>query len=79
LVQYNQKEQILKTRDEREAELLSLIQTQTGRDQVQVLYAKAVRLGASNTPLVGISWRGDMNSGNLEKGISAVSAAAVRP
>jgi hypothetical protein len=66
-MQYSQKEQILKTRDEREAELLSLIQTQTGRDQVQVLYAKAVRLGARKTPPVGISWRGDMIPAILKK------------
>jgi hypothetical protein len=57
----------MKTRDEREAELVSLIQTQTGRDQVQVLYAKAVRLGVRKTLPVGISWRGDMIPAILNK------------
>lgn len=50
----------MKTREEREAELISLIQTQSGRDQVQALYAKAVRLGKGKMPPVGISWQGDM-------------------
>jgi len=62
-----EKEQIMKTRDEREAELVSLIQTQTGRDQIQVLYAKAVRLGAGKLPPVGISWQGDMIPAILKK------------
>jgi len=57
----------MKTRDEREAELVGLIQTQTGRDQVHVLYAKAVRLGARNTLPVGISWQGDMIPAILNK------------
>jgi hypothetical protein len=57
----------MKTRDEREAELLALIQTQTGRDQLHMLYAKAVRLGARNTPPVGISWQGDMIPAILKK------------
>jgi len=57
----------MKTRDEREAELVSLIQTQPGRDQIQVLYAKAVRLGARNMPPVGISWLGDMIPAILKK------------
>ncbi len=55
------------TRDEREAELVALLETRAGRDQIQVLYAKAVRLGARNLPPVGISWRGDMIPAILKK------------
>jgi hypothetical protein len=61
----------MKTREEREAELISLIQTQSGRDQIHLLYKKAVRLGAGKTPPVGIGWKEDM--------IPAILKAEYRP
>jgi hypothetical protein len=67
LMQCRLEEQIMKTRGEREAELIGLIQTQAGRDQIHVLYAKAVRLGAGKTLPVGISWQGDMIPAILKK------------
>jgi hypothetical protein len=61
------KEQIMKTKDDRETELIGLIQTQSGREQIHVLYKKAVRLGMGKTPPVGISWQGDMIPAILKK------------
>jgi hypothetical protein len=57
---------IMKTRDMREAELIGLIKTQSGRDELHKLYRKAIRLGVGKVLPVGISWQEHMIPAILE-------------